>query len=128
MSAPFLVDTHILIWSRTTPDELKEIERSHLIDAEQRFISIATFWELGTLARLGKVKPDVDWFSLPDGFDTLEIGVDHCRAMATLPLHHRDPFDRMLIAQARTEGLGLLTRDKNMLRYGRMRDGLLIPD
>jgi PIN domain nuclease of toxin-antitoxin system len=128
MSVPVLVDTHILIWARSEPGELNEAERLCLMNADRRLVSIVTFWELGNLNRLRQDKLEVDWFSMPDGFETISVTIDHCRAMADLPLHHRDPFDRMLIAQARTEGLGLLTRDRNVLRYGRLRDGLLIPD
>lgn len=128
MSVPLLVDTHIFIWARSAPNELKETERNCLVSADRRWVSMVTFWELGNLTRLGRLRPDIDWFNLPEGFEALTVELDHCRTISALPLLHRDTFDRMLIAQARTEGLGLLTRDEDMFRYGRMRDGLLIPD
>ncbi len=128
MSAALVIDTHILIWIRTEPRKLRERDRSILTSSERRFISIVSLWELSTLARLGRVPAELDWFDVPDSFDLITVDPNHCRAMATLPLHHRDPFDRMLIAQARSEGLGILTRDRAMIPYGRERDGLLIPD
>lgn len=128
MSAALVIDTHILVWLRSEDRELTRQERSTLDSAERRFISMVSFWELGTLTRLGKVDRDRDWFSVPEGFALLQVGMNHCKELAVLPLHHRDPFDRMLVAQARIEGLGILTRDGHISRYGRERDGLLIPD
>ena len=55
---------------------------------------------------------------VPDGFDLLPVLPDHCKALAELPRRHRDPFDRMLVAQARAERLTLLTRDKAIIAYG----------
>jgi len=129
MSAALVVDTHILIWMRSKPHELKDTERSTLMSSEKRHISIINLWELATLVRLGRISQRRDWFTVPEGFDLVSIAPAHCSEMASLPLHHRDPFDRMLVAQAKIERLGILTRDRLLSPYGsRDRDGLLIPD
>jgi len=128
MSAGLLFDTHTLIWSRLEPGKLKTSEQQAIDEAEQLFVSRASLWELAVLMRAGRYVIDHALFELPEGCEWLEILPSHCQALIDLPLHHRDPFDRMLIAQAKAERFGLLTRDHAMLRYGRLRDGLLIPD
>jgi PIN domain nuclease of toxin-antitoxin system len=128
MSATLVIDTHILIWMRSKPHELRDAERSILASSDRRCISIVSLWELATLIRLGRISQRQDWLAVPESFDLISVSPIHCGEMASLPLHHRDPFDRMLVAQAKTERLGIMTRDQRVLRYGRERDGLLIPD
>jgi len=128
MSSGTLIDTHFLIWLRTDPNRVVETDRLLLDSASLRYISVVSLWEIGILASRDRVNRTLNWFELPPGFEMLSIRPEHCRVVASLPFHHRDPFDRMLIAQARAEGVGILTQDDEILRYGRMRDGLLIPD
>jgi PIN domain nuclease of toxin-antitoxin system len=113
-----LVDTHIVLWARITPEKLSPEERGALDAAQLRFISAVTLWEIAILMTLGRVGSNERLLHLPDGFDMLPVRPEHCRALLALPRLHRDPFDRMLIAQARSEELGLLTRDKAIMEYG----------
>jgi PIN domain nuclease of toxin-antitoxin system len=98
--------------------KLSPEERGALDAAELRFISAVTLWEIAILMTLGRVGSDERLLHPPDGFDLLPVRPEHCRALLALPRLHRDPFDRMLIAQARSEELGLLTRDKAIMEYG----------
>jgi PIN domain nuclease of toxin-antitoxin system len=113
-----LVDTHIVLWARITPEKLTHQERQALDTARFRFISAVTLWEIAILIELGRVGSDERLLSIPDGFDLLPIQPEHCMVLLALPRLHRDPFDRMLIAQARSENLSLLTRDKAIIDYG----------
>lgn len=82
-------------------------------------VSAASVWEMAIKSSLGKLSaPDeVDQAILACGFTPLAITIEHAVRVGELPLHHRDPFDRMLIAQARTEGLELLTADGRLEEY-----------
>lgn len=116
----FLVDTNILFWVIAETNRLSTKTRQLLTDPNHRFwtspLSIA---ELRIKQRIGKI-------SLPErfndlitetGFESLPFLAQHAHWLAELPLHHRDPFDRMLIAQAAEEGLSLLTSDKTLRLY-----------
>ena len=72
-------------------------------------------WQYGVTGQAGT---GPDHLHIPDGFDLLPILPDHCKTLIALPRRHRDPFDRMLIAQARAEHLALLTRDRAIIAYG----------
>jgi PIN domain nuclease of toxin-antitoxin system len=123
-----ILDTHILLWFRAASERLSERDKGILVAATRRLVSAASLWKIGILTSRKKVNPGPRWFELPDGFELLPVSPEHCRMVADLPFHHRDPFDRMLVAQAKVERLGVLTRDEHMSHYGRERDGLLIPD
>ena len=118
MTQAVLVDTHILIWVRAAQHRLAGWERQVLDSARLRYVSSATLWEIAILMTLGRVAEDERLLDLPGGFDLLPIRPEHCKALTTLPRLHRDPFDRMLIAQARVENLPLLTRDRRIIAYG----------
>jgi PIN domain nuclease of toxin-antitoxin system len=115
-----LLDTHIFYWSfyergRLSPKALDQIER-----AEAIFVSSASIWELAIKFRVGKIK--VDLLELIDhieasGFQELPVWSKHALLVADLPLHHTDPFDRLLIAQAISEPLHLLTADPQLKPY-----------
>lgn len=83
-------------------------------------VSAASAWEAATKAGMGKLTLDVPFERVAEvnGFDKLPITFAHAAAVATLPEHHRDPFDRMLVAQARSEGLTLVTHDRAIEPYG----------
>ena len=118
-----LLDTHIWLWLILDPAKLPEPYASALADpANQLFLSVASAWEIGIKQQTGKLslgKP-LETF-LSDGLKGVEV-LDICLAHVTevnkLPLHHRDPFDRIIVAQAITEGLTLLTVDALMAPYG----------
>lgn len=89
--------------------------------AESIHVSSVSVWEVAIKAGLGKLEIDVDdlLHSLNDrGFEQLAVTWEHARIFAGLPLHHRDPFDRMLVAQAMNEPLILLTHDERLSAYG----------
>jgi PIN domain nuclease of toxin-antitoxin system len=82
-----------------------------------RYVSTVCLWEFSILMGLGRIEADKSLLDVPAGYDLLPISPDHCKALLELPRHHRDPFDRMLIAQARSERLPLLTRDRRIAAY-----------
>lgn len=116
-----LLDSHAYIWSITRPSELSVAARQAIDDAEnQRFVSVACLWEMAIKSAAGKLDlPD----NYMDGVDhiaatLLQIDVPHLKRLQSLPLHHRDPFDRMMIAQALEENLTIVTRDRAFRAYG----------
>ena len=118
MTAALLVDTHLVLWARIAPERLTTNERHTLDEARSCYISAVSLWEIAILMALDRVAQDPRLLMLPEGFDLLPVLPDHCKALVALPRRHRDPFDRMLIAQARAERLALLTRDRAIIVYG----------
>jgi PIN domain nuclease of toxin-antitoxin system len=115
-----LLDTHLLLWSVSEPRKLPK-EARRLIDEAEVFVSAASIWEVGIKAALGKLAADPSELLAevePAGFQLLPVGGDHAAAVSLLPALHMDPFDRMLIAQAKTEPLLLLTNDAALPAYG----------
>jgi PIN domain nuclease of toxin-antitoxin system len=115
-----LLDTHLLLWALAEPEKLSATTRNRL-DAAEVFVSAASVWEVSIKVALGKLEADPSELLAaiePAGFVLLPITGLHAAAVATLPLLHRDPFDRMLVAQARTEPLILLTNDTVLEQYG----------
>ena len=118
MIAALLVDTHLVLWARIAPERLTTGERRVLDDARSCYMSAVSLWEIAILMALDRIARDARLLRVPDGFDLLPVLPDHCKALVALPRLHRDPFDRMLIAQARAERLALLTRDRAIVAYG----------
>jgi PIN domain nuclease of toxin-antitoxin system len=118
MIAALLVDTHLVLWARIAPERLSTGERRALDDARSCYVSAVSLWEIAILMALDRVAPDQRLLMVPDGFDLLPVLPEHCKELVALPMAHRDPFDRMLIAQARAERLALLTRDRAIIAYG----------
>jgi len=115
-----LLDTHLLLWAFAAPERLP-IRARKRIDVSEVFVSAASIWEVSIKASLGKIQADASLLLAeiePAGFTLLPISGDHAVAVGLLPSIHRDPFDRMLVAQARTEPLILLTNDSALARYG----------
>ena len=118
-----LLDTHTYIWWPGDPSRVGEFAAKLISDSgNDIYVSMASFWELGIKSSLGKIALSQDILSLAttlyeDGLKLLPIEPRHCSAVANLPFHHRDPFDRMLVAQAFTEDLTLLSRDKEFPPY-----------
>lgn len=114
-----LLDTHVFLWWRGEPSRLASQVRSRIATAEIVFVSAASAWEAAIKVSLGRLElPDtIEAGVLASGFEKLLITFSHAERAAGLPLHHRDPFDRMLIAQAQTEGLTLVSRDRLLEPY-----------
>ncbi len=120
MTARVLLDTHLLLWALAMPSRLPSSAR-RTINASEVYVSAASIWEVSIKAALGKLAAkshDVLAAIKPAGFELLPITGEHAAEIAVLPLHHRDPFDRMLIAQARVEGMRLLSNDDSLRVYG----------
>ena len=114
-----LLDTHVLIWW----DEGRRIAaeaRRAIEEADTVYVSAASAWEVAIKTALGRLRPTrtVQEAASDSGFLELPVTFGHAERVAGLPPHHRDPFDRMLVAQAVVEELGLVTRDPVFARYG----------
>jgi PIN domain nuclease of toxin-antitoxin system len=115
-----LVDTHLLLWAVSEPKKLPAQARRRIEEAEV-FVSAASIWEVSIKTALGKLAADPTELLAelePAGFRLLPVTGEHAAAVALLPPLHSDPFDRMLVAQAKTEPLILLTNDSVLCGYG----------
>jgi PIN domain nuclease of toxin-antitoxin system len=115
-----LLDTHLLLWAVSDPKKLPPLARRQ-IDEAAVFVSAASIWEVSIKAALGKLTADPGQLLAeiePAGFRLLPVTGQHAAAVALLPALHNDPFDRMLVAQAKTEPLILLTNDSMLGGYG----------
>ena len=119
-----LLDTHLLLWAASEPERLSAKARTLLLDpANQLLFSAASLWEISIKNGLDRTDFKVDprrlWrLLLVNGYRELPVTGEHTVAVNELPSLHKDPFDRILIAQARAEGLLLLTMDKAVAKYG----------
>jgi PIN domain nuclease of toxin-antitoxin system len=119
-----LLDSHVLLWSLAQPERLSPRARE-LIVGEQSTLhfSVASLWEIAVKLSIGKLELPNDWLDqmlsrMSDwGVRWLAISPRHCARLAVLPFHHKDPFDRMLIAQAGVEGLSLISADATIDAY-----------
>ncbi len=113
-----LLDTHVLLWAVLNDPRLTDWQAAAIAEADV-YLSAASVWEIGIKRSLGKLDvPDALFdIAVDAGCRPLPITWAHAEAAAALPRHHNDPFDRMLIAQARCEGLQLASSDRNMTRY-----------
>ena len=118
-----LLDTHALIWHRRGSDRLSAKAARMIADPDNRvYISIVTLWEMSIKRSLGKLataKSPIEYLEAyqKQGAKLLSVTPEHVMATELLPLHHRDPFDRMLIAQAKLEGLTVVTVDDQFSQY-----------
>lgn len=118
-----LLDTHVFIWAVTDSRKLAASARKMIVAASEVHVSAASIWEIAIKARLGKI--DGDPLKMADaiersGFVELPICSRHAVMVAHLPLHHADPFDRLLVAQAVSEPLILLTADEALAPYSEL--------
>ena len=115
----YLLDTHALLWARGAPDRLSLEALMALRSPENAFyVSIASLWECAIKSSLGKLDIPPEFYrTVVEDYTLLAIEIPHLEAYAALPVHHRDPFDRLLIAQARLAGLTVITRDRNIAKY-----------
>jgi PIN domain nuclease of toxin-antitoxin system len=115
-----LLDTQVVVWVSLTPDRLSEAAHNAISSAEAVFVSAVAAWEIAIKSGLGQLNYPLGLFErqIADmGFEPLMIRMDHALAAGALPLHHRDPFDRMLVAQAQIEQLNLVTSDRKLAQY-----------
>ena len=115
-----LLDTHVYLWCRSDPSRLTAKERAAIRDsANELLLSVASAWEIEIKRALGKLELPDDWMDATAAFGVqwLPVRPDHVRQLRALPPIHRDPFDRMLVAQARAEGVRLVTHDPLVRAY-----------
>ena len=116
-----LLDTHVFLWWLADSPRLSGEVRDRIADPDALIlVSAASIWEIGIKRAIGKLQAprEIVRFVEEEGFRGLPIGLKHAEAAARLPSHHRDPFDRMLIAQGLTEGLTVVTADERFASYG----------
>ncbi|MFH1350204.1 MAG: type II toxin-antitoxin system VapC family toxin [Pseudomonadota bacterium] len=114
------LDTHVLLWWLDDSPSLSERARNSIENTDNLVVlSAAVIWEIRIKQALGKLKIPLNFYDIvkQQGFEMLSITSDHAYAVGDLPTHHRDPFDRMLIAQAKLEGFTLVTHDAIFKKY-----------
>lgn len=115
-----LLDTHVFLWAVTDDPKLSLASREVIQLADEVYVSAASIWEISIKAGLGKIDADPAALTAEiraAGFLELPITAAHAAKVCTLPDIHRDPFDRLLVAQAMCEPLQLFTADANVLKY-----------
>ena len=116
-----LLDTHALLWWQDDDARLGQAARASMMDEAVRvLVSDASFWEIAIKTRAGKLRVDLgalDRAMRADGFERLPIARAHFDRLLTLPAHHRDPFDQLLVAQAIEEDATLVSADVAIARY-----------
>jgi len=116
-----LLDTHVVLWAFASPERLSATVRRAVEDPRNTvLVSAATVWEVEIKRALGKLDAPAGFAAhcLERGFEPLDITFDHAETAGGLPPHHADPFDRMLIAQALTDDLELVSKDSVFASYG----------
>lgn len=118
-----LLDTHLFIWAVTDDPRLTPAARRLIEEADNAYVSAASIWEIAVKSALGKIDADAEEMARAikeSGFVELSVSTAHAAQVAKLPLlnNHKDPFDRLLVAQSMAEPLVLLTADPKVLAYG----------
>jgi len=116
-----LVDSHVFLWWAEDPGKLAEPARAAIEDGRNdAFVSLASIWELSIKIGLGKLELPMSMEEMMRRslMSLLPIRLEHAIAAGSLPHHHRDPFDRMVVAQGLAEGMMVITRDEVLSRYG----------
>ena len=115
-----LLDTHVVIWFLEGNARLGVAARTAIQEAERVYVSAATVWEISVKMAQGKLRAPADFAErlLDQGMLQLGLEWEHARIAGSLPALHRDPFDRMLVAQSIVERLTIVTRDAMFERYG----------
>lgn len=123
--ASILIDTHAFLWFVFDDPRLSAAAGTVFTDrAVDKILSMASLWEIAVKVNIGKLKLGMSFSEFIDATVTsrelrlLDLELAHLAAYAELPLHHRDPFDRLLVAQAKAEGLAMLTSDERFSAYG----------
>ena len=119
VSNAYLVDTNVIVWGWHEPQRVPERLRRLLEGDGDFYVSIASIWEISIKAAIGKLVTvqNISEALMETGYRILPIKVEHVEAVRYLPLHHRDPYDRLLICQARLEELILVATDRQFSNY-----------
>ncbi len=115
-----LLDTHVLLWWLNGHPTLSKKSQAAIADGKNPvFVSAVVVWEIRIKEALGKLEIPRNFKKVLESqpFEMLDITVEHAHAVRDLPVHHRDPFDRMLVAQAKVEGFTLVTHDVRLKKY-----------
>lgn len=116
-----LLDTHVLLWWLANPEEILPTALKAISSpTNEVYVSAASLWEMSIKQHMGKLSLPGDPIEVlaSMGFAMLDISAEHGWRAGGLPPHHKDPFDRMLVAQADIEGMVLVTRDTHIPKYG----------
>ena len=119
----YLIDTHILLWYIVGDDRIKTDTQTKIEDKNNViYVSNASLWEIAIKLSIGKLKlkgsvTDLKNYLNEKGFRILEFDFDDLETLLTLPFHHQDPFDRMIISQVQTKSLEIITNDSVVLKY-----------
>ena len=119
----YLLDTDTLLWFLFENDNLSQKAQETISSNPNKiFVSHISFWEIAIKIRIGKLKYSYNTYELiklcqHEGFDQLPVNLRHIHETSLLPLIHRDPFDRMPVAQAKVEGMTLITHDQYIPKY-----------
>ncbi|MES2823904.1 MAG: type II toxin-antitoxin system VapC family toxin [Pseudomonadota bacterium] len=120
-----LLDTHIYLWWLQDHPKLSAVAREKIISTTEVYVSSASIWEAAIKIAIGKLEADIDELVSNielSGFIELPVSAKHATQIIRLPDIHRDPFDRMLVAQAMSEPLRLLTADMQIAKYSELVD------
>ncbi len=115
-----LLDTNVLLWTLAGSSRIDQVKDLILSDESEIFVSAASWWEIVIKASIGKLDADIKILresAALSGFRDLPVLAIHTETLATLPMLHRDPFDRLIVAQAITEPMKLLTSDTQLAAY-----------
>ncbi len=119
-----LLDTHVFLWAVSEPERLSESARKVIESgASELFLSVASLWEISIKIGIGKLllpKPEDRYLRdqlLLNNVSTLAVEARHTLELISIPLHHRDPFDRLVIAQSLVEGIPIITADSVLKQY-----------
>jgi PIN domain nuclease of toxin-antitoxin system len=116
-----LLDTHVLLWALAGSSRIKRVSARLLSDDNQVFFSVASLWEVAIKSGIGRLDAnvvEVRKAAFESGYEELAVLGSHIESLEGLPDHHRDPFDRLLVAQAIAEPMLLLTADGTVALYG----------
>ncbi|WP_207002636.1 type II toxin-antitoxin system VapC family toxin [Trinickia mobilis] len=118
-----LLDTNVFLWVLAGSDRISKVRDLILADETEVFVSVASFWEIAIKHTIGKLAldvPEARCAAIDSGFHELPVLGAHTEALSKLPLLHRDPFDRLLVAQAIVEPMRLMTGDGSMAQYSEL--------
>lgn len=119
----YLLDTHTLLWFLEDDEKLGDLAKSEIVNIENKcFVSIASLWEIALKVNIGKLELGISFSDFEieiqkNNIEILPINIEHLNILLSMEFYHRDPFDRILIAQAQCEGFIMITKDDNIEKY-----------